>query len=36
MKNNKKVEADILPESDDTDEIDLILDDFKTPLKKNI
>jgi len=33
MKSNKKVEADISPESD-TDEIDLLLYDFKTSFKK--
>ena len=34
MKN--KSNNNISPESDDTDEMDLILDDFKMALKKNI
>ena len=32
MKNNKN--TNISPESDDTEDIDLLLDDFKTALKK--
>ena len=35
MKSNKKVEADISPESDnETEDINLLLNDFKTALKK--
>ena len=32
----KKSNNNVSPESDDTEDIDLLLDDFKTALKRNI